>query len=69
MIGSVLEKKSSQHSVVGEFSSILASALGFLPSLNYPIRSYEHVRRNRQADLLRGFEIDNEFELRRLLNR
>ena len=37
-------------------------------SLNYLIRSRQHIRRNRQADLLRGFEIDDELELRRLLH-
>jgi hypothetical protein len=37
---------------VGEFSSILASLLGFLPSLDQPIRSGEHLRRNYQIDLL-----------------
>ena len=38
------------------------------PLLNDFIRSRQHVRRNRQADLLRGFQIDDEFELRRLLH-
>jgi hypothetical protein len=33
-------------------SSILASLLGFLPSLDQPIRSGEHLRRNYQIDLL-----------------
>jgi hypothetical protein len=33
------------------------------------IRSGQHVWRNREADLLGGFEIDNELELRRLLDR
>src|SRR5262249_3322826 len=32
-------------------------------------RSRQHVRRNRQADLLGGFEVDDELELRRLLHR
>jgi hypothetical protein len=52
---------------VGEFSSILASLLGFLPSLDQPIRSGEHLRRDRQADLLSRFQIDDELELLRLL--
>src|SRR4029077_944473 len=33
------------------------------------IRSRQHVRWNRQADLLGGFQIDDELELRRLLDR
>ena len=33
------------------------------------IRSRQHIRRNRQADLLCRFEIDDELELRRLLDR
>ena len=35
--------------------------------LNDFIRPHQHVRRNRQADLLRGFEIDDELKLFRLL--
>ena len=38
------------------------------PSLDYPIRSRQHVRRYRQADLLGGLEIDDQLELRRLLD-
>jgi hypothetical protein len=34
---------------------------------NDSVRSRQHIRRNRQADLLRGFQIDYELELRRLL--
>ena len=41
----------------GEFSSIVASPLVFLPSLDQPARPGEHLRRNRQADLLRGFRL------------
>ena len=37
-------------------------------SLDHFVRSRQHVRRNRQADLLGGFEIDDELELRRLLH-
>src|SRR5262249_43610218 len=33
------------------------------------VRSHQHLRWNRQADLLRGLEIDYEFEFRRLLHR
>ena len=34
-----------------------------------PIRSRQHIRRNREADLLGRFQIDDELELRRLLHR
>src|SRR6185503_10750197 len=37
-------------------------------SSNHSIRSYQHVRRNRHADLLRRFEINDELELDRLLH-
>ena len=53
--------------IEGEISSILASRLGFLPSLDHFIRSRQHIRWNRQADLLRGFEINHELKLRWLL--
>jgi len=43
----------------GEFNSIMASLLGFLPSFNHPIRPREKFRRNRQADLLGGLEINH----------
>src|SRR5215467_10801449 len=43
--------------------------LGFLPSFDHPIRSRQHVGRDRQTDLLRGFEIDDQLKLRRLLYR
>ena len=33
------------------------------------IRPRQHIRRNRQADLLRCFQIDHELEFRRLLDR
>ena len=38
------------------------------PLLNDFIRSRQHIRRNRQADLLGGFEIDHELKLLRLLH-
>jgi hypothetical protein len=38
-------------------------------SLNHLIRPHQHVGRNRQADLLSRFEIDDELELLRLLHR
>ena len=37
--------------------------------LDHLIRPRQHVRRNRQADLFRGLQIDDELELRRLLHR
>src|SRR4029453_16235660 len=37
-------------------------------SLDHPIRPRQHVGWNRQADLLGGFQIDDEFKLRRLLH-
>ena len=53
----------------GEFSSILASPLRFRRSPNHFIRPRQHIRRNRQADLFRCFQIDDELELYRLLHR
>ena len=38
-------------------------------SSNDPIRPRQHIRRNRQTDLLGGLQIDHELELRRLLDR
>jgi hypothetical protein len=37
-------------------------------SLDQLVRPSEHLRRDRQADLLRRFKIDHELELRRLLH-
>ena len=39
------------------------------PLLNDFIRSCQHIRRDRQADLLGGFQIDNKLELGRLFDR
>src|SRR5215813_11206481 len=36
--------------------------------LNDSVRSCQHIRRNREPDLLRRFQIDDEFELLRLLD-
>src|SRR5919108_889603 len=36
---------------------------------NYFVRSRQHVRRNREPDLLRGFEIDHQLKFRRPLDR
>ena len=38
-------------------------------SLDYSVRSHQHIRRDRQADLLRRFQIDDELKLHRLLHR
>jgi hypothetical protein len=45
------------------------SLLSVSPSLDHPVRPRQHVARNRQADLLRRFQVDHKFELRRLLHR
>ena len=36
--------------------------------LNHLVRSRQHFRRNRQADLLRRLQVDDELELARLLH-
>ena len=38
------------------------------PLLDYLVRSREHIRRNRQADLLRGFQVDDELKFLWLLD-
>jgi hypothetical protein len=38
-------------------------------SPNHLVRPHQHVRRNRQADLLGRFQINDEFKLLRLLHR
>src|SRR5262245_55183180 len=38
------------------------------PLLDHPVRSRQHIRRNRQTDLFGGFEINDELKLRRLLD-
>ena len=48
-------------------SSVLV-AQSFGVSLDHFIRLVQHIRRNRQADLLGNLEIDDQFELRWLLN-
>ena len=49
-----------------QFNPVLALPRGFLRSLDDLVRSRQHIRRNRQADLLRRFEVDNQLELGRL---
>ena len=39
-----------------------------LSSFDHPIRPRQHIRRNCQADLLGGFEIDHKFEFGRPLD-
>ena len=39
------------------------------PLPNHPVRSRQHIRRNREADLLGGFEINDQLEFSRLLDR
>jgi hypothetical protein len=56
------------HRIDGEFNSILASQFIFPALSNHLIRPRQHVRRDRQADLLGGFQIDDQLELRRLLD-
>ena len=58
----------SPQSIEGEFSSILVSRLRFLRSLDHLIRSFQHLLRNRHADLLGGLEIDDKLKFRRLLH-
>jgi hypothetical protein len=41
----------------------------FSVSFDHLVRSYQHIRRDRQADLFSRFQIDDEFELLRLLHR
>ena len=38
-------------------------------SFDDPIRPRQHTRRNREADLFGGFQIDHQLELGRLLDR
>src|SRR5262245_2097455 len=52
----------------GEISSILTSQLAFTALSNHLVRSRQHIRRNRQTDLLGGLEVDHQLELSRPLN-
>src|SRR5690349_24816664 len=57
------------------FSSSLVSLLSHAcrltahASANHSVRSRQHFLRNHHSDLLRRFQVDDELELRRLLNR
>ena len=46
----------------GEFSSILASRFVIFDYLN-TLSARQHIRRNRQADLLGCLEVDGQFKL------
>src|SRR4029450_9272596 len=54
---------------ISQFSSILVSSLGFLPSLDHLVRSRQQIRRNRHADLLSGFQVYHQLKLHWLLHR
>src|SRR5262245_26120128 len=58
-----------QDRAIMYFSLDRKSAIEKLSLLDDPIRLREHLRRNRQADLLGRLEIDDQLELRRLLDR
>ena len=50
------------------FSLNRKSATEKLKLLNDLIRSFQHLRRNRQVDLFRCFQVDDQLELLRLLD-
>jgi hypothetical protein len=52
----------------GEYNSILASPLAFLASFDHFIRPHQHVRRNRDADLLGRLQVDDQLKLCRLFD-
>jgi hypothetical protein len=52
---------SERYCTGGEYNAILAL-------FDHPIRSRQYIRRNRQADLLGGFKINDQLELLRLLH-
>jgi hypothetical protein len=54
---------------LGEFNSIPESSLRFLRLLDHPIRSRQHVRRDRQSDLFCCSQVNNEVKLGRRLHR
>jgi len=45
------------------------SAIKNLKSLNDFVRPHQRIRRNRQADLVGGFQINDQLKLYRLLNK
>jgi hypothetical protein len=52
----------AQFRVVGEFNSILASRFVVFDYL-ITLSARQHIRRNRQADLLGCLEVDGQFKL------
>src|SRR5262249_24375711 len=55
--------------ILTAFCLLAAPALCSRLSPDHPIRPVKHIRRNRQADLLCGFQIDHQLELHRPLHR
>src|SRR6266550_3779288 len=53
--------------LLGSCRSLLLALCSLL--FDHSVRSHQHIRRNRQADLFRRLQIDHKFELRRPLNR
>ena len=66
--GSRIEYGRCLDLIDGEISSILGSPLGFLRLLDHSVRPHQHIRRNRQTDLLSRFQINDELEFRRLFD-
>src|SRR5437667_10552110 len=61
--------KTRTHMVIRFSPVLLLFSADSLRSLYDFVRSRQHVRRNRQTDLLRRFQIDHQLELGRLLHR
>ena len=68
--GSAKRKEHGAKSKDGDFflHCLLTGEQRRTQLLDHLVRPRQHVRWNRQADLLRRFQIDDEFELRRLLD-
>src|SRR4026209_1838258 len=64
-IAPIMQKKSGFLFIFTIETSSLKSNTA---SSNYPVRSRQHIRRNREADLLCGLEINDELKLCRLLD-
>ena len=60
----IIQVAISSDFIQGEITSLI----GFLLSPDYPIRSRQHIGRNREADLFGGFEVDRQLELLWLLD-
>jgi hypothetical protein len=43
-------------------TDLLSGSAIVCPLLDHPVRSNQHIRRNRQADLVGGFQVDHELE-------